>query len=112
MAGIHVCHAGTGGQPEAVGRAELVPAGSSPTTSAASFLDYGVAPDSITALFGSGLAAGTAVATAQPLPTTLGGVSVRIRDSAGVERVSPLFYTSPGQINYRCRPGQRAVRPG
>lgn len=94
-----------GGQPEAVGRAELVPARIVATTSAASFLDYGVAPDSITALFGSGLAAGTAVATAQPLPTTLGGVSVRIRDSAGVERVSPLFYTSPGQINYQVPAG-------
>ncbi|NDD64144.1 MAG: hypothetical protein EBZ36_09235, partial [Acidobacteria bacterium] len=45
------------------------------------------------------------LATAQPLPTTLGGVSVRIRDSAGVERVSPLFYTSPGQINYQVPAG-------
>jgi uncharacterized protein (TIGR03437 family) len=35
-----------------------------------------------------------------PLPTTLGGTRIVVRDSAGVERYSPLFFTSPGQINY------------
>jgi uncharacterized protein (TIGR03437 family) len=94
-----------GGQPEAVGRAELIPSKVVATTSAASFLDYGVAPESITSLFGTGLAAGTAMATSQPLPVSLGGVSVRIRDSAGVERLSPLFYTSPGQINLQVPSG-------
>jgi uncharacterized protein (TIGR03437 family) len=94
-----------GGQPEAVGRAELIPTRIVATTSAATFLDYGVAPESITTLFGTGLAAGTAAATSQPLPVSLGGVSVRIRDSAGVERLSPLFYTSPGQINYQIPAG-------
>jgi len=94
-----------GGQPEAVGRAELIPSKVVATTSAASFLDYGVAPESITSLFGTGLATGTAMATSQPLPVSLGGVSVRIRDSAGVERLSPLFYTSPGQINLQVPSG-------
>jgi uncharacterized protein (TIGR03437 family) len=39
-------------------------------------------------------------ASSTPLPTTLGGLSLKITDSAGVERLAPLFYVSPGQINY------------
>lgn len=33
-------------------------------------------------------------------PTTLGGISVSVTDSAGTERLAPLFYASPGQVNY------------
>ncbi|MGH9846918.1 MAG: hypothetical protein ACREEM_50110 [Blastocatellia bacterium] len=35
--------------------------------------------------FGSGLATGTTAAIASPLPTTLAGTTVKVRDSAGVE---------------------------
>jgi len=40
------------------------------------------------------LADGTAAATAQPLPTTLGDTQVLVNGTA-----APLFYVSPGQIN-------------
>src|SRR5262249_6092326 len=46
------------------------------------------------------LASGVATATSLPLPTTLGGVTLKVKDSGGVERDAPLFFVSPGQINY------------
>lgn len=72
--------------------------------SAASFLP-GVAPDSIVAAFGAQLSTQTQAAVALPLPTELGGVSARLRDSLGVERQVPLFFVSPGQINLLVPPG-------
>jgi len=74
------------------------------TVSAASF-SAGVASEGIAALFGAGLADSTISAATQPLPTTLGGVQVRIRDAAGTERAAPLFFVSPGQINSQIPPG-------
>lgn len=65
---------------------------------AASYRRRPLAPDSIAAAFGTQLATTTATATA-PLPTTLGGTSVRIRGSQGSERLAPLFYVSPTQIS-------------
>ena len=70
------------------------------TVSAASFSPDGLAPEAIGAAFGSNLASGTTVATSVPLPTTLGGVSVRVRDGNNVERLAPLFFVGTGQINY------------
>lgn len=35
-----------------------------------------------------------------PLPSELGGVSLRITDAAGVERLAPLLYAGPGSINF------------
>jgi uncharacterized protein (TIGR03437 family) len=35
----------------------------------------------------------------------LGGLSVKVTDTAGIERLAPLFYVSPGQINYLIPPG-------
>ena len=72
--------------------------------SAASFL-AGAAPESIVAAFGLQMAAQTQAATSVPLPTTLAGVSVRVRDSAGVERLAPLFFVSPQQINFQVPTG-------
>ncbi len=54
--------------------------------------------------FGVNLSTETASATTIPLPTTLAGVSVKIKDSAGAERDAPLFFVSPGQINYQIPP--------
>ena len=59
-----------------------------------------VAPNSIAAGFGTGFSATTVAATALPLPTSLGGVSVTITDSAGTTVTAPLFMVSAGQINY------------
>jgi uncharacterized protein (TIGR03437 family) len=50
--------------------------------------------------FGRDLAPGLEVASAIPLPTTLAGAALRVRDSAGVERMAPLIAVSPGQVNY------------
>ncbi len=76
------------------------------TVSSASF-DRGepVAPESIVAGFGTGLAASTALATSLPLPTELGGTRVNVTDSRGVTRAAPLFFVSPQQINYLAPPG-------
>lgn len=67
--------------------------------SAASYAPALLAPDSIIAAFGSGLAASTAVAAGN-LPTTLAGTSVKIKDSLGAERAAPLFFVSATQVNY------------
>jgi uncharacterized protein (TIGR03437 family) len=54
------------------------------------------APNSAVSLFGSNLCFNTASATSgAPLPTSLGGTSVSVFNSA-----VPLLYVSPGQINF------------
>jgi uncharacterized protein (TIGR03437 family) len=59
-----------------------------------------VAPDSLASLYGANLAPGVAQAAAQPLPLTLGGVTLSVTDAAGAVRPAPLLYVSPGQINF------------
>jgi uncharacterized protein (TIGR03437 family) len=73
--------------------------------SAASFLSGKLASESIAALFGAKLATETRLATSVPLPTELAGTSVRIKDSAGTEKVAPLFFVSPNQINWQLPAG-------
>jgi uncharacterized protein (TIGR03437 family) len=68
--------------------------------SAASFTPSELAPESIVASFGTNLATGVESANSLPLPTSLRGTTVRVRDSAGVERPAPLFFVAPEQINY------------
>lgn len=68
--------------------------------SAASFTAVSFAPDSIIACFGTNLATGTASSNTVPLPTTLAGTRMLVRDSAGTVREAPLFFVSPSQINY------------
>lgn len=63
------------------------------------------APEAIVAAFGTNLSAGTAEAAAVPLPTVLDGTTVTVKDSGGVARPAPLFYVSPGQINYEIPAG-------
>lgn len=75
------------------------------TVSAASLRLGLVAPESIVSGFGAGLARATEVATTLPLPTTLAGVRVSVRDSLGVDRAAPLFFVSPNQINYQTPSG-------
>ncbi len=82
------------------------------SVSAASFTGDALAPESIAAAFGQGLATATETATSLPLPATLAGTSVMVRDSAGafretagVERPASLFFVSPGQINFQIPPG-------
>lgn len=74
-------------------------------SSAASF-DPTQAPGGIAALFGTNLATTTAIASTQPLPTTLAGVQVFIDGVA-----APLFFASPTQINFQVPRGTNATTP-
>ncbi|MBI1764934.1 MAG: hypothetical protein HYR56_26285 [Acidobacteria bacterium] len=72
--------------------------------SAASFTTA-LASEALAAAFGVNLATTTQAATSVPLPTVLAGTSLRVRDSQGVERFAPLFFVSPGQVNYQVPAG-------
>jgi uncharacterized protein (TIGR03437 family) len=78
--------------------------------SAASYSAGAVATESIVSSFGQGLAIIEQAAGELPLPTTLAGTSVKVKDSAGVERLAPLIYVSPVQINYVV-PSGTAIGP-
>jgi uncharacterized protein (TIGR03437 family) len=75
------------------------------SVSAASYTLGSVATESIVAAFGANLSTTTVAASALPLPEMLGGVTVTIKDVLGVERNAPLFFVSPGQINYQIPAG-------
>lgn len=68
--------------------------------SAATFVAAGLARESITSAFGTGLATAIEVATGPVLPTTLAGLRVLVRDHGGVDREAPLFFVAPSQVNY------------
>ena len=84
-------------------------AGALTIVSAATFEPGVVAPESIASLFGEDLAQSTEAASGTPLPITLAGIAVRLRDSLGVEHQAPLFFVSPQQINFLVPP---AMAPG
>ncbi len=70
------------------------------TVNAANYIrETGAAAEAIVSIFGQGLASGTFQALSQPLPLELGGTTVTIRDSKGIERAAPLFYAGVGQVN-------------
>ncbi|MFZ4987074.1 MAG: hypothetical protein ACOYLF_16590 [Blastocatellia bacterium] len=73
------------------------------TVSAASYQADGLAPGAIAAAFGSGLATSTQVAAEQPLPLELAGTRVRINGVA-----APLFFVSPGQVNFLVPTGAQS----
>jgi len=85
----------------------LQQAGRTATVSAASFTGPDVAAESIAAIFGVNIAPRTEAPNTLPLPITLGGVSIRIidNDGRGTTRRAPLFFVSPGQINFQIPPG-------
>ena len=68
--------------------------------SAASFSGTQFAAESIVAAFGLNLATTTQTAASLPLPTELAGTTVKVMDSAGVERLAPLYAVTPMQVNY------------
>lgn len=53
-----------------------------------------VGPGSIISIFGDGLCPSLVVASTNPLPQSLGNISVRVND-----RILPLLFVSPSQIN-------------
>lgn len=73
--------------------------------SAANYSASAITEKSIVAMYGVNLATNVASAQTVPLPTSLLGTSVKIRDSNGVERLAPLFFVSGGQVNYQIPAG-------
>lgn len=71
--------------------------------------DNGIAPQSIATAFGANLATGLESATTQPLPTSLAGTTMKIKDAGGVESSAQFFFASPNQINFYVPAG---VAPG
>jgi uncharacterized protein (TIGR03437 family) len=59
-----------------------------------------LAPEAIASVFGTNLAASTQSAGSQPPPLQLGGVSVTVKDAAGVSRPAGIYFVSAGQINF------------
>ncbi len=77
------------------------PLGQFTSISAASFAQTGpLAANGIAAGFGSSLSANTVAASSVPLPTTLDGTEVTVRDAANQTRNAGLFFVSPSQVNY------------
>jgi uncharacterized protein (TIGR03437 family) len=75
------------------------------TVSAANFTGAELANESIVAAFGDKLATRVQTALSIPLPTTLAGTFVKIKDSSGVERFAPLFFVAPSQVNLQVPAG-------
>lgn len=70
------------------------------SVSAASYNGVELAKESIIAAFGEGLATEVKIAATLPLPTSLAGTKVKVKDSAGAERDAPLFRSSDaGQLS-------------
>jgi len=78
---------------------------------AASFGSAGtVAAETIVSLFGVELANRRVVVSVLPLPTTAGGTTFEVIDSAGATRPSPFFFVDPNQSNFLI-PAGTAVGP-
>jgi|GEM_PF-2331799 len=75
------------------------------SVSSASYSGLGLAVEAIASAFGTSLATASQSATSLPLPTSLAGTTVKIKDAAGAELLAPLFFVSPGQINFLVPPG-------
>jgi len=73
--------------------------------SAASFVGPSLAAEEIVAAFGTNLAGGTEAAQTVPLPTSLLGTSVKVKDKNDAERPAALFFVSPGQVNFQIPAG-------
>lgn len=82
--------------------------GSVTSVSAASYSSTALASEAIVTAFGSNLATATQAATTLPPPTSLAGTTVLVQAGAGMERLAPLFFVSPTQVNYQIPAGMVA----
>lgn len=101
--GVHVVTLAAKDSDGMEGRASvtvLVPGAEAAHVSAASFRQTALASEMIVSAFGNELATTVAVASSLPLPTTLAGTRVTVRDRSGKEHAVPLFFVAPTQINY------------
>ncbi len=78
---------------------------SATSVSAASYRRVLLGRGAIASAFGSNLATGASSAPGAPLPTSLAGTTVTVKDSLGQQRLASLFYVSPTQINYQIPEG-------
>jgi uncharacterized protein (TIGR03437 family) len=70
------------------------------TVSAATLASGSLASEAIGTIYGPDLATTATAATTTPLPTTLGGAGVRVRDASGTLRMASLLYAAPTQVNF------------
>jgi len=66
-----------------------------------------MAPDSMATLQSAHVAATTETASSSTLPTTLGGIQVRVTDGGGAARLAGISFVSPHQINFVLPAGLR-----
>jgi uncharacterized protein (TIGR03437 family) len=61
-----------------------------------------IAPDEIVNAFLTGIVNADSTASSLSLPTALGGISVKVKDSSAVGRLAPLYgvFAATGQINF------------
>jgi uncharacterized protein (TIGR03437 family) len=78
------------------------------SVSAASYGIMGLAPDGVVVGFGNSLATASIRADTLPPPVQLAGTTVKVTDSAGVERLAPLLFVSPTQVSYQIPSGTAA----
>lgn len=91
----------------AAASAKLAAADNGVTAVAPNCISTVFAAESIVNAFGSGFAIASGVASSSP-PTTLGGTTITITDSAGVSVPAPLFYVSSQQVNFLAPAGLAA----
>lgn len=69
--------------------------------SSASFSNlFGLASDSLATAYGKNLAVSASASGANGPQTNLNGTIVKVRDNYCAERLAPMFYVSPTQVNY------------
>jgi uncharacterized protein (TIGR03437 family) len=73
---------------------------SAATVNAASFDASVISAGAIASLYGSDLSDCIAETPSANLPTMLAGVSVTVQSGVGAAETAPLFFVSPGQINF------------
>src|SRR5262249_2150269 len=76
--------------------------------SSANYRGLNLAAESIASVFGLSMASITQAASSTPLPTEIASTHVTVKDSSGAERLAPLFFVSPTQINYQVPPGAQS----
>ena len=86
-----------------------ISASTSTAVNSASFIGPALAPESIGTVFGQMLSPATVSGDTIPLPTSLGGIMIQVTDSTGTSRFAPLFFVSPGQVNFQV---PRGTAPG
>ncbi len=64
-----------------------------------------VAPGSLGSIYGVNLAQVRQQAVSLPLPSSLGGVSITVKDAAGNSGTASLLYVSPEQVNFQIPAG-------